>query len=146
MRLADFRGKVLLIVNTAGKCGLTPQYEELEALHKELADSGLVILAFPCNQFGGQEPGSNDEIQAFCRENYGVTFPVLAKTEVNGADAAPLFTYLKNKAIQSQGEDLKWNFTKFLVSADGQTVLRYEPRVRPTEMRSSISSLLSKSL
>jgi len=126
-RLSRYRGKVLLVVNTASECGLTPQYEQLEALQRRFRERGLVVLAFPCNQFGGQEPGSAAEIQAFCRERYEVSFPLFAKVDVNGPKAAPLYRWLTAR----RGGPIRWNFTKFLVGRDGQLLERFEPRVRP---------------
>ncbi|MCX2779425.1 glutathione peroxidase [Microbulbifer thermotolerans] len=141
--LAAYRGQVLLIVNTASKCGFTPQYKGLEALYEKYKDRGLVVLGFPCNQFGKQEPGSNDEIQQFCALNYGVTFPVHAKLEVNGPDAHPLFVALKRRAPGLLGtEAIKWNFTKFLVSRDGQQVKRFAPKDKPENLESEIERLL----
>lgn len=141
--LEQFKGKVLLIVNTASKCGFTPQYKELEALYQRYQSRGLVILAFPCNQFGSQEPGSDEEIQQFCALNYGVTFPVMAKVNVNGPDAEPLFDYLKDHArglLKTRA--IKWNFTKFLVNKDGQVVKRYAPRTKPAGIDLAIEELL----
>jgi glutathione peroxidase len=141
--LADYAGRVLLIVNTASKCGFTPQYEGLEALHRRYADRGLAVLAFPCNQFGAQEPGDAAEIASFCRLSYDVTFPVLAKVDVNGPDAAPLFVALKEAApgvLGSRG--VKWNFTKFLVARDGRTVRRYAPTTKPEDLATDIEALL----
>ncbi|AMX01660.1 glutathione peroxidase [Microbulbifer thermotolerans] len=141
--LAAYRGQVLLIVNTASKCGFTSQYKGLEALYEKYKDRGLVVLGFPCNQFGKQEPGSNDEIQQFCALNYGVTFPVHAKLEVNGPDAHPLFVALKRRAPGLLGtEAIKWNFTKFLVSRDGQQVKRFAPKDKPENLESEIERLL----
>ncbi len=141
--LSDYRGKVMLIVNTASKCGFTPQYEGLEALYRDLQDRGLVVLGFPCNQFGKQEPGDAEEIASFCKLNYGVTFPVFAKVDVNGSDAAPLFQWLKEQAPGVIGtEAIKWNFTKFLVGPDGQVVDRYAPTTKPEELRGAIEALL----
>ncbi|MFK7957980.1 MAG: glutathione peroxidase [Lysobacterales bacterium] len=142
--LSDYDGKVLLIVNTASKCGFTPQYQGLEELHKALGGEGLVVLGFPCNQFGGQEPGSNDDIAEFCELNYGVSFPIFDKVEVNGDDAHPLFAYLKSAAPGLMGsERIKWNFTKFLVSKDGSSVTRYAPKTTPQSMEGDIQKLLS---
>jgi glutathione peroxidase len=141
--LSQFRGKVLLLVNTASNCGFTPQYEELELLHQTYHDKGLVILAFPCNQFGAQEPGSDNDIQQFCQLNYGVNFPVMAKLQVNGADAAPLFDHLKSHArglLNTRA--IKWNFTKFLVNKNGDVVKRYAPRTKPSSLASAIEALL----
>lgn len=141
--LSDYRGKVLLIVNTASKCGFTPQYEGLEALYRDLQDRGLVVLGFPCNQFGKQEPGSAEEIASFCRLTYDVTFPVFAKVDVNGSDAAPLFQWLKEQAPGVIGtEAIKWNFTKFLVDREGQVAGRFAPTTAPEELRGAIEALL----
>jgi glutathione peroxidase len=164
--LSDYRGKLLLIVNTASKCGFTPQYEGLEELYKKYKEQGLVILGFPCNQFLEQDPGSNDEISSFCKVNYGVTFPLFAKIDVNGPKEEPLYRYLKEaapfqgfelekeagKVIQNvvkehypenlSGNGIKWNFTKFLVSADGSEIRRFEPSVTPQELDSVIADAL----
>lgn len=141
--LSQYRGKVLLVVNTASQCGFTPQYKELEQLHQKYREKGLVILAFPCNQFGGQEPGSDNEIQQFCELNYGVTFPVMAKLAVNGPEASPLFEYLKDSARGlMKTRAIKWNFTKFLVNKDGDVVKRYAPRTKPASIAASIEDLL----
>ncbi|MDX3773621.1 glutathione peroxidase [Chromatiaceae bacterium AAb-1] len=141
--LEQLQGKVLLIVNTASKCGFTPQYKDLEELYLRYKDRGLVILGFPCNQFGGQEPGSDSEIQQFCELNYGVTFPVMAKVNVNGPDAEPLFEYLKDHArglLKTRA--IKWNFTKFLVNKQGEVVKRYAPRTKPGSIIQAIEELL----
>jgi len=143
LELNQFRGKVVLIVNTASKCGFTPQYKELEALHKQYQQRGLVILAFPCNQFGAQEPGSNAEIMQFCEVNYGVSFPLMGKINVNGPEAAPVFEYLKDHArglLKSRA--IKWNFTKFLVNKEGVVVKRYAPRTKPASIAQAIEELL----
>ena len=141
--LADYQGEVLLIVNTASKCGFTPQFQGLEALHRQYQDRGLRILGFPCNQFGKQEPGSNDEISHFCELNYGVTFPLFAKLDVNGDDAPPLFKYLKAEAPGILGtRAIKWNFTKFLVDRNGKVVARYAPRDKPEDLAADIDRLL----
>jgi len=141
--LSRFQGKVLLIVNTASQCGFTPQYEGLEKLYQEFRDQGLEILAFPCNQFGNQEPGSHEEILNFCRLQYSVTFPVFQKLEVNGSNAHPLFTYLKKEAPGILGsQDIKWNFTKFLIDPKGNVVKRYAPITTPKEIREDIQNLL----
>jgi len=140
--LDDYRGKALLLVNTASQCGFTPQYAGLQALYEDLNARGLEILAFPCDQFGGQEPGSNAEIQQFCQVNYGVTFPVLAKIAVNGAGADPLFQYLTAEKPGPKGPDIQWNFTKFLAGPDGQVIARFEPAVTPEELRPHIEPLL----
>jgi glutathione peroxidase len=141
--LADYAGKVLLIVNTASNCGFTPQYAGLEALHQRFAARGLVILGFPCNQFGAQEPGDAAQIGSFCQKNYGVTFPLFAKIDVNGADAHPLYRHLKKAAPGLLGsEGIKWNFTKFLVDRDGQIVKRYAPALAPEALAKDIEALL----
>lgn len=141
--LDAYRGKVLLIVNTASKCGFTPQFEGLETLHKTYADQGLEVLGFPCNQFGKQDPGSDEEIQEFCQLNYGVSFPVFAKLKVNGSDADPLFKYLKSEAPGALGtEAIKWNFTKFLVNREGEVVKRFASATTPEQMTSAIEALL----
>lgn len=136
--LGSFKNKALLIVNTASQCGLTPQYAELQELFDKYGERGLSIIGFPCNQFGAQEPGTADEIQQFCQLNYGVTFPILAKIEVNGDDAHPLYKYL----TELTGEDIKWNFTKFLVGADGLDIARFEPQVKPLDIAGDIEQLL----
>jgi glutathione peroxidase len=141
--LDQWRGKVLLIVNTASKCGFTPQYKGLEVLHRDLAPRGFEVLAFPCNQFGAQEPGDADEIASFCSLTYDVTFPVFAKVDVTGDAADPLFERLKADAPGVMGtKAIKWNFTKFLVDRDGQTVRRYAPTTKPEEIRRDIEALL----
>lgn len=165
--LKNYEGKVLLIVNVASKCGLTPQYEELEALYKQYKDQGLEILAFPCNQFLEQEPGTNEEILEFCSVNYNVTFPLFDKIDVNGKEESPLYTFLKSKAPFKgypegyekfaeqltmihqktgsgfeKGDAIKWNFGKFLVSKDGKTILRYEPMVAPADLKTDIEKML----
>ncbi len=141
--LADFRGKPMLIVNTASKCGFTPQYEGLEKLHDEFSGDGLAVLGFPCNQFGAQEPGDAAEIANFCSLTYDVKFPMFAKVEVNGSGTHPLWKYLKNKARGVLGtEGIKWNFTKFLVDRDGNVVERFAPTVRPEALRGDIKQLL----
>lgn len=142
--LADYRGKVLLIVNTASKCGFTPQFAGLEKLYQQYRDRGLVILGFPCNQFGKQDPGSNAEIQEFCQLNYDVSFPVFGKIAVNGGDADPLFRHLKKAAPGALGlEGIKWNFTKFLVDRDGTVVKRYAPTTKPEDIATDIEALLA---
>jgi len=130
--LASYKGKVLLLVNVASKCGYTPQYTGLQSLYTKYKDKGLVIVGVPANNFGGQEPGTNEEIATFCSRNYNVTFPILSKVSVKGADAAPLYQYLTDKtANPNTGGDVKWNFTKFLVGKDGKPVQRFEPGVTP---------------
>jgi glutathione peroxidase len=141
--LEAYRGKVLLIVNTASKCGFTPQYEGLEALHRDYAARGFEVLGFPCNQFGAQEPGDAAEIATFCSTTYDVTFPVFAKVDVNGKDAAPLFEALKAEAPGLLGsKGIKWNFTKFLVDREGRVVDRYAPTTKPEDLRGDIEKLL----
>ena len=142
-KLEEYRGKVLLIVNVASQCGFTPQYKGLEALYEKLGPRGLEILGFPCNQFGAQEPGSEEEIAQFCELNYGVTFPLFAKIEVNGAAAAPLYQYLKKAKPGLLGsEAIKWNFTKFLVDRKGTVVERYAPNTEPEAIAGDIEKLL----
>jgi len=142
--LKQYRGKVVLVVNTASKCGLTPQYAGLEALHGKFQKRGLEVLGFPCNQFGGQEPGSADEIGAFCQKNYGVGFQMFDKVEVNGADAHPLYQWLTQAAPGLLGsEAIKWNFTKFLVDRDGNVVKRYAPQTEPAKLEDDIEKLLA---
>jgi glutathione peroxidase len=141
--LDDYAGHVLLIVNTASKCGFTPQYAGLEELHRRYGPRGFAVLAFPCNQFGAQEPGDAAEIANFCTTTYDVTFPVFAKIDVNGADADPLFDYLKAAAPGVLGSKaIKWNFTKFLVDRHGRPVRRYAPTAKPEEMAADIGALL----
>lgn len=164
--LSEYQGKVVLVVNVASKCGLTGQYEGLEALYKEYKDKGLEIIAFPCNQFLEQEPGTNEEIQEFCKLNYGVTFKVFGKVDVNGENEAPLFTFLKSQAPYKgldeskelsgiilnvlkehypdnvEGDGIKWNFNKFLVSKNGE-VFRFEPTTEPAELKAKIEELLA---
>ncbi|MDY6378663.1 MAG: glutathione peroxidase [Bacteroidales bacterium] len=161
---AQYEGKVLLIVNTASKCGFTPQYDGLEALYQRYKDQGLVILGFPCDQFAHQEPGSNEEIAEFCRLNHGVTFPLMAKIDVNGANAAPIFEYLKTQAPTEEYKGLKakathtmlkgisksvekdsdilWNFTKFLISRDGAAIKRFPPTATPEDMEDDLKAML----
>ncbi len=141
--LERYKGKVLLIVNVASKCGFTPQYEGLEALYKKYKDQGLVVLGFPCNQFGSQEPGSEAEIKNFCRVNFGVTFPMFSKINVNGDDAHPLYGYLKSEQPGILGsEAIKWNFTKFLVDKEGKVVERFGSSTKPKELEEKIEALL----
>lgn len=141
--LENYSGKVLLIVNTASKCGFTPQFEGLEKLYEKYKDQGLVILGFPCNQFGKQDPGNNDEISEFCQLNYGVSFPMFAKIDVNGDDTHPLFSHLKSEAKGIAGtESIKWNFTKFLVGRDGQVIKRFAPKDKPAQIEKEIANLL----
>lgn len=164
--LADYKGKVLVIVNTASKCGFTPQYDELQKLYAKYKDKGFEILGFPCNQFAGQEPGTNDEVQNFCRLNYGVTFQLFEKGDVRGENAQPLFKYLTEqkgfagfdekhpvaaplmKALKEnfpeylEGDSIKWNFTKFLIDREGNVVARFEPTTVPSDMAADIEKLL----
>jgi glutathione peroxidase len=142
-KLDAYRGKAMLIVNTASKCGFTPQYKGLEALYKKYHAKGLEILGFPCNQFGAQEPGSEDEIAQFCELNYGVTFPLFAKVDVNGRDAAPVYKYLKAEKPGLLGsEAIKWNFTKFLVDREGKVLARYAPNDTPESIAGDIEKAL----
>ncbi len=140
--MEQYRGKTIIVVNTASKCGLTPQYEGLEALYQKYRDSGLEILGFPCNQFGNQEPGDSDEISTFCQLNYGVSFPIFEKVEVNGTNAHPIFVYLKTKLGGFLTSKIKWNFTKFVIDKSGKPVKRFSPITTPEKMESLIKSLL----
>lgn len=141
--LSDYKGKVVLVVNTASKCGFTPQYKGLEALYQKYKDRGLVLLGFPCNQFGKQEPGGPEEIGGFCERNFGVTFPLFAKVDVNGDNAHPLFTHLKQQARGLLGtQSIKWNFTKFLVAKDGRVVKRFAPKDKPQNLEAAVEALL----
>jgi glutathione peroxidase len=141
--MGDYKGKVLLLVNTASKCGFTPQFEGLENLNKEYADQGLEIVGFPCNQFGNQDPGNMDEITEFCQLNYGVSFTMAEKIDVNGATASPLFEYIKSEAPGLLGsKKIKWNFTKFLVNRDGEVVERFAPATTPEKIAEKIKELL----
>ncbi len=165
---AQFEGKVLLIVNTASKCGFTPQFEGLEKLHEQYKDKGLVVIGFPCNQFAEQDPGTDNEIVEFCKLNYGVSFQIMKKSDVNGPNANPIFTYLKSQAgftgfdpnhplakilddmlkkndpDYAKNPDIKWNFTKFLISKDGSKVERFEPTVAPEDIATRIEALLAE--
>ena len=165
VNFADYKGKVLLVVNTASKCGFTPQYDGLEALYEKYKDNGLVVIGFPCDQFGHQEPGTNEEIEEFCRLNHGVTFPLMAKSDVNGENANEIFKWLysekpfagfgdsdtgkfmdgmlsRNDPEYASNPDVKWNFTKFLVDRKGHVVARFEPVVTPEQLESEIEALL----
>jgi len=143
VNLDQYKGKVLLVVNTASKCGFTPQYKGLEALYRKYKDKGLEVLGFPCNQFGAQEPGNEQEIATFCEANYGVTFPMFAKVDVNGNDAAPVYKYLKHAKPGLLGsEAIKWNFTKFLVDRSGGVVARYAPNDTPESFESDVAKAL----
>ena len=143
--LSQYRGKVLLIVNTASACGFTPQFAGLEELHQRYADQGLAVLGFPCNQFGRQDPGSNEDIARFCQRNYGVSFPMMAKIDVNGPEATPLYRWLTAEAPGLLGSKaIKWNFTKFLVGRDGQVIRRYAPQDAPQKLASDIEAALAR--
>lgn len=141
--LGDYLGKVVLVVNTASECGFTPQYAGLEELWQRYREQGLVVLGFPCNQFGGQEPGSESEIGAFCERNYGVTFPMFAKIDVNGKDAHPLYRWLRSERGGLLGSAIKWNFTKFLVGRDGQVLQRFAPTAEPASLAPHIEAALA---
>jgi len=141
--MSDYKGKVLLIVNTASQCGFTPQYEGLEKLHQDYSSRGFTVLGFPCDQFGGQEPGTESEILTFCREKYSVTFPLFTKIEVNGDRTHPLYKHLKSSIPGVLGtETIKWNFTKFLVDSSGKVVQRYAPQTEPKDIAKDIENLL----
>ena len=143
--LAMYKGQVVLVVNTASECGFTKQYKGLEVVYQQFHDKGVAVLGFPCNQFGGQEPGSESEIGAFCEKNYGVTFPLFAKIDVNGDNAHPLFQHLKKAAPGLLGtERIKWNFTKFLIGKDGKVYKRYAPATKPEELVADIEKLLAQ--
>jgi len=142
--MESYKGKVVLVVNTASKCGFTPQYKGLEALYEKYKDMGFVILGFPCNQFGKQEPGTAEEIGSFCSLNYGVTFPMFEKIDVNGDDAHPLYKYLKEVLPGTPGKSIKWNFTKFLIDTKGNPVKRYGSATKPEELEKDIEALLPK--
>ena len=144
VKLDQYKGKALLIVNTASACGFTPQFGGLEELHKTYSSKGLVVLGFPCNQFGAQDAGTNDEIASFCQLNFGVTFPMMAKIEVNGPDATPLYQWLCSEAPGLMGSKaIKWNFTKFLVGKDGQAIKRYAPLEKPQALNKDIEAALA---
>jgi glutathione peroxidase len=141
--MSDYQGKVLLVVNVASQCGFTPQYEGLEKLQKDLGSRGFMVLGFPCNQFGKQEPGNAEEIKTFCKLNYDVSFPLFKKVDVNGASAHPLFQFLKQEKPGLLGtKSIKWNFTKFLVNREGQVVERFAPTDKPEDLRAKIEALL----
>ncbi|RXG16347.1 glutathione peroxidase [Leeuwenhoekiella aestuarii] len=140
--MSVYKGKTVVVVNTASKCGLTPQYEGLEELYENYKDQGLEILGFPCNQFGNQEPGSADDIEAFCQLNYGVSFTMFDKVDVNGSQTHPIFKYLKSELGGFLGSKIKWNFTKFLIDKSGKPVKRYAPITKPQKMEASIKKLL----
>jgi glutathione peroxidase len=143
-KLSAYKGKVLLIVNTASKCGFTPQYQGLQALYAKYNDRGFELLAFPCDQFGHQEPGSDNEIKTFCETNYGVDFPLFAKIDVNGNDEHPVFKFLKSEKGGLLGDSIKWNFTKFLVDTKGKVIERYAPTTPPERIGPDIEKLLGK--
>jgi glutathione peroxidase len=140
--MENYRGKVVLIVNTASKCGLTPHYEGLEKLHKQYSGKGLAVLGFPCNQFSNQEPGTNEDIAAFCSLNYGVSFQMFSKIDVNGENTHPVFKFLKSEKSGMMGDDIKWNFTKFLLDRNGNVVKRYAPTTKPESIMEDIEKLL----
>ena len=143
--MKDYKGKTVIVVNTASKCGFTPQYEGLETLYQKYKDQGLVILGFPCNQFAKQEPGSSAEIEEFCQINYGVTFPLFEKIDVNGKDTHPIFKFLKSKLSDGLfGSIIKWNFTKFVIDSQGVPVKRFSPTTKPEKMEKTIQQLLQK--
>ncbi|HEY3603110.1 MAG TPA: glutathione peroxidase [Sporichthyaceae bacterium] len=141
--LAEYAGQVVLVVNTASKCGFTPQYEGLQQLHEQYAAQGLTVLGFPCNQFGSQEPGDAETIGSFCQKNYGVSFPMMDKVEVNGDDAHPVYKWLRAEKGGLLGGKIKWNFTKFLVGRDGQVLERYAPTTKPEKLKGDIEKALS---
>ncbi|MFZ2504410.1 MAG: glutathione peroxidase [Nocardioides sp.] len=141
--LADYAGQVVLVVNTASKCGFTPQLEGLQQLHEQYAARGLAVLGFPCNQFGGQEPGTADEIGEFCQANYGVSFPMFGKIDVNGSAAHPLYQWLRSEAGGLLGSRIKWNFTKFLIGRDGHVLKRYAPTATPAQLAEDIEAALA---
>ena len=140
---ADYEGKVLLVVNTASKCGFTPQFAGLEKLYQQYKDQGFLVLGFPCNQFGGQDPGSNDQIGVFCQKNYGVDFPMFAKVDVKGPEAHAVFRYLTNNSKGVLGSGIKWNFTKFLIGKDGLVLNRYAPTTKPEALQEDIEKALA---
>lgn len=142
IKLDAFKGKTMVVVNTASKCGLTPQYEGLESMYEKYRDQGLVILGFPCNQFGNQEKGNSEEIQEFCQVNYGVSFPMFEKIEVNGKDAHPIYKYLKSELGGLLGSKIKWNFTKFVIDKNGKPVKRFAPTTSPEKMEDYIKEIL----
>lgn len=143
VNMSEYKGKVLLIVNTASKCGLTPQFTELEELYQEYKESGFEILGFPCNQFANQDPASNKEISEFCLINYGVSFTMFEKIDVNGESAHPIYQYLKKQAKGVLSDNIKWNFTKFLVDSNGNVVKRYAPTTKPSKIKKEIEQLLA---
>lgn len=140
--MSDYKGKTVMVVNTASKCGLTPQYKGLEELFQKYKDQGLVILGFPCNQFGNQEPGNEDDIQEFCQINYGVSFPMFAKIDVNGKNTHPVFRYLRTELGGLLGSQIKWNFTKFVIDKNGKPQKRFAPTTKPESMENYLKKLL----
>lgn len=140
--MSDYKGKVVLIVNTATKCGLAPQFDGLESLHEKYKDKGLVVLGFPCNQFANQEPETNDTVEESCRINFGVTFQLTEKIDVNGPNTHPIFAYLKNELGGFLGKKIKWNFTKFIIDKNGKPYKRYSPTTKPDKLEKDIESLL----
>ena len=140
--LADYAGQVVLVVNTASQCGFTPQYEGLQQLHDQFGDQGFAVLGFPCDQFGNQEPGDDAEIAGFCQRNFGVTFPLFSKIEVNGDGAHPLYQWLRDQKGGLLGDKIKWNFTKYLVGKDGQVIDRYAPTTKPAKLSTDIEKAL----
>ena len=140
--LSQYAGHPVLVVNTASKCGFTPQYDGLQELYERFRDEGLVVIGFPCDQFANQEPGDDEQIEEFCRVNHGVTFPLSTKVDVNGDETSPVFAFLKERASGILGSSIKWNFTKFLVAPDGRTVTRYAPATKPAEIVDDIEKLL----
>lgn len=142
VNLIDYKGKVLLIVNTASECGFTPQYDGLEELYEKYKDQGVVVLGFPCNQFGGQEPGTSAEIKQFCESKFSISFPMFEKIDVNGDNAAPLYTYLKSEQSGLITDDIKWNFTKFLINKDGKPINRYASQTTPKKIEADIEKEL----
>ncbi len=144
IKMDEYKGKVVLIVNTASKCGLTPQFKELEELYNKYKEKGLAILGFPCNQFAGQDPAGNEEIHSFCQLNYGVTFDMFRKIDVNGENTHPLYQFLKNEEKGLLGNNIKWNFTKFLLDQEGNVIHRYAPVVNPAKIEDKIKELLRK--
>lgn len=144
VKMETYKGKVVIVVNTASKCGFTPQFAELETLYKKYKDQGLAILGFPCNQFANQDPASNQEIQNFCQLNYGVSFDMFEKVDVNGPETTPLYQFLKEEAKGAFGEKIKWNFTKFLIDRKGEVIRRYAPATPPLKMEEEIKKLLAE--
>ncbi len=144
VELSSYKDKVLLVVNTASKCGFTPQYKGLQSLYEKYKDRGLVILGFPCDQFAHQEPGDDQEIASFCERNFGVTFPLMGKVEVNGSGTHPVFSFLRKQAPGAIGDSVKWNFTKFLVAKDGSSVTRFAPTTEPEKLEADIERALAQ--